>query len=103
MTSAERSAAFESVAHTRAARSTFEEAVERGELDLEGIFARGDMDPVIGTMKILPLLEALPEVGKVSSRRALEAAGIAESARVGAVDGGRRSRLAEALAAGLGP
>ena len=103
MDSPARSAAFDAVTRTRRARADFEAAVEAGEFDLDGIFARAAADPVISTMKLLPLLEALPDVGKVSSRRALEAAGIAETARAGAVDTEQRGRLAEALAAGLGP
>jgi hypothetical protein len=99
MTSHRRDDAFSAAARTRELRAEYRAEVEAGTDDLETIFARADRDPVIGSMKLLPLLEALPEVGKVRSRRALGAAGIAETARAGSVDAARRSALGDALAA----
>lgn len=96
-TDAGRQRAFEAAAETRRRRAEFEALVETGGVDLDGIFARADDDPVIGEMKLLPLLEALPGVGKVQSRRALEQAGVAEKARAGAVTVERRAALGRAL------
>ena len=90
---------FERVSQTRAQRADFEALVEGGGVDLGAIFARAESDPVIAGMKLLPLLEALPEVGKVQSRRALAAAGIAESERAGAIEPDRRVALERALLA----
>lgn len=88
---------YERVAETRGQRADYEAVIESGGADLGAIFARAETDPVIGGMKLLPLLEALPDVGKVQSRRALAAAGIAESERAGAVDADRRVALELAL------
>lgn len=92
-----RDRAFERAAATRERRAAYESEIESGGADLRAVFAAADADPVIGGMKLLPLLEALPGVGKVQSRRALEAAGIDERARAAAVDGERRAALETAL------
>ena len=103
MTSADRAAAFADVATTRELRAAFVAEVQAGDVDLSAVFERADHDPVVGGMKVLPLLEALPGVGKVASRRALESAGIGESAQAGPIDETRRVALAAALAAGTSP
>lgn len=92
-----REGAFEKAAETRQLRAEYEALIEDGGADLAAVFTRADADPVIGEMKLLPLLEALPSVGKVLARRALESAGIDERARAASVDPDRRAALDRAL------
>jgi hypothetical protein len=79
-------------------RRLFKETVLSGETGLAQIFDAALVDPVLGETKLLGLVEAIPDIGKVQTRRTFEAVGLAETVRVGAVDADTQA----ALAAGLG-
>jgi hypothetical protein len=63
------------------------------------------VEPLAGTIKAVVLLEALPGVGKVRARRALERVGASESIRLAALGADQRRRLLTILPvpAGAGP
>ena len=89
---------FVQIEAIRGHRAAFLEEVMSGSLALEDVFGRGTVDPVISTMKVLPAVENLPELGKVQTRRAFEDLGIEEDALVGEVEAAQVAELHSALA-----
>ena len=75
------------------------EEVAGGRLGPVELLAHDRLEPLAGTIKIVVLLQALPGVGKVRARRALEQVGGPESTRLGDLDSLRRDRLAHLLSA----
>lgn len=84
-------------AAVRAHREAIEARVETGELSLDALFAGAGEDPVLAETKLLGLVESIPDIGKVQSRRAFESVGLAETVRVGAVDESTQTALAGVL------
>jgi len=84
-------------AAVRAHREAIEARVEQGELSLAELFVGADEDPVLAETKLLGLVESIPDIGKVQSRRAFESVGLAETVRVGAVTAASQAALAEIL------
>lgn len=91
-------AMFEQIEAIRDHRSAFLAEVASGSLSLEDVFDRSVTDPVILSMKVLPAVETLPELGKVQTRRAFEEVGIEEDALVGHVEASQVAELPTALA-----
>jgi len=91
-----RRAALEKAAQVRRERAQLREQLKTGETTLAELFDRSD-DDVIGKMKVLSLLESLPGVGKVKSRRTMEEIGISETRRVRGLGSRQRERLLDAL------
>jgi hypothetical protein len=91
-------AMFEQIEAIRDHRAAFLAEVASGGLSLEDVFDRSVIDPVISTMKVLPAVETLPDLGKVQTRRAFEEVGIEEDALVRHVDGSQVAGLPTALA-----
>lgn len=90
-------ALFERIAAVRAHRDRFLDELKGADLTLDELFERGATDPVIGSMKVLPAVEALPDAAKVQTRRAFEDVGIAEDALIGEVQSAQLAQLPEAL------
>ena len=86
---------FKKVSAVRESRLTFKARVAAGEVSFGSLAGEGAADLVIATMKALPLIESLPGVGQVQTRRALEAAGISESIRIEAIEPNQWSALGE--------
>ena len=84
-------------AAVRAHRDAIEARVEAGELSLAALFAGAGEDAVLAETKLLGLVESIPDIGKVQSRRAFESVGLAETVRVGAVPAATQTALAEIL------
>lgn len=70
---------FASIAAVKARREAFLQELGTGSVTLAEVFDRARIEPVLATMKVLPAIEALPETGKVSTRRAFGDLGISES------------------------
>ena len=68
-----------------------------GSVTLADVLKGADSDDVIGKLKVLPLLESLPGVGKVKARRLMEEIGISESRRVRGLGPQQRQALLEQL------
>ncbi len=77
-----RRAALAKAAEARRVRADLKQALKAGELELADVLVRAESDEVVAMTKILTILEALPGVGKVKSRRTMASIGISESRRV---------------------
>lgn len=90
--------AFATVEAATAAVEQVVDRAESGDADLEAIYALADGDPLIGRVFALKVFEAIPGVGKVKARRAMEAAGVAETTSLAELTPDQRTAMVEALA-----
>jgi len=65
----------------RSRRAEIRENLKSGKLDLKAILSKTD-DEVVAKMRVAYLLQSLPQVGKVTTRKVMEEIGIHESRRV---------------------
>jgi hypothetical protein len=91
----QRRAALEKAAEARRVRAQLKVDLQAGTIGLEDVFARAEDDKVVADTKILVILESLPNIGKVRSRRTLGELGISERQRVRGVGSEQRRKLVE--------
>jgi len=72
--------------------------LKSGELTLEKVLAAAKDDEVIARMKVAYLLESLPRIGRIRSRKLMEDIGIDESRRVQGLGVRQKEALLERLA-----
>lgn len=65
----------------RSRRAEIRGKLKSGKIDLKTILSKTD-DQVVAKMRVVYLLQSLPQVGKVTTRRVMEEIGIHESRRV---------------------
>lgn len=82
LTPEQREAALAQAAHARRVRAEVRNRLKHSGASVLEVIERGRTDEVIGKMRVLALLEAMPGVGKVRSRQIMERIGIAETRRV---------------------
>ena len=82
LTPEQRTAALKKAAEARTARAELKEKLKMGSVTLADALAKADSDDVIGNMRVLAMLEALPGVGKVKARRLMADIEIAENRKV---------------------
>ena len=73
--------ALEKAESIRSQRAAIREELKSGKMTLRQVLERAD-DEVIAKMRVTYLLESLPHVGKVKSRRIMNEIGIHENRRV---------------------
>ena len=79
-------------AAVRRERADLRAALKAGDVRFSGLLERLD-DDVVGKMKVLAVLEAMPGVGKVKARRIMERVGIAESRRLRGLGARQQAQL----------
>ena len=82
LTPEQRSAALEKAAAARRARADLKVRLKSSGTRLDEVLADGDSDAVIGKMRVVAVLEAMPGVGKVRAQRIMERLEISPSRRV---------------------
>ena len=92
-----RRAALAKAAAVRRARAELKVQIKAGEVSLESLIGQAGSDDVVGKMKVLAVLEALPGVGKVKARRTMEEVGIADSRRMRGLGDQQRAALIAAF------
>jgi hypothetical protein len=98
LTPEQRTAALKKAAEARTARAELKEKLKMGSVTLADALAKADSDDVIGNMRVLAMLEALPGVGKVKARRLMADIEIAENRKVRGLGPKQRIALLEHLA-----
>ncbi len=68
-----------------------------GSLSLRELLDQGERDDIVGKMKVLSVIEALPGVGKVKARRLMEDVGISETRRLQGLGDNQRKKLFDKL------
>ncbi|MDI6871549.1 MAG: integration host factor, actinobacterial type [Bacillota bacterium] len=97
LTAEEKKKALKKAQDMRSKRADIRRRLKGGKLTLAEVLRR-DNDEVIARMRVAYLLESLPKIGKVTTRKIMEEIGIDESRRVQGL--GQRQR--GALLAKLG-
>ena len=82
LTPEQRAAALEKAAAARKARAELKVRLKSSGTSLDDVLADGDRDDVIGKMKVVAVLEAMPGVGKVRAQKIMERLEISPSRRV---------------------
>ena len=82
LTPEQRAAALEKAAAARKARAELKVRLKSSGTSLDEVLADGASDEVVGKMKVVAVLEAMPGVGKVRAQRIMERLEISPSRRV---------------------
>ncbi len=82
LTPEQRAAALEKAAASRRERAEVKNRLKHSGATIADVLREGETNEVIGKMRVVELLQAMPGVGKVRARQTMERLGIAESRRV---------------------
>ena len=80
----------------RTARKQLLDEVKAGKTGLAEVLARADTDELVKKTKVLAVVKALPEVGRVRAGQLLEQAQIVDTRRVGGLGARQREALISA-------
>ena len=95
LTPEQRAAALEKAAAARKARAELKVRLKSSGTRLDDVLVDGDTDEVIGKMKVVAVLEAMPGVGKVRAQKIMERLEISPSRRVRGLGSKQRQALVE--------
>ncbi|CAA9330711.1 MAG: integration host factor [uncultured Frankineae bacterium] len=93
LTPEQRAAALEKAAAARKARAELKVRLKSSGTRLDDVLADGAKDDVIGKMKVVAVLEAMPGVGKVRAQRIMERLEISPSRRLRGLGAKQREAL----------
>jgi hypothetical protein len=82
LTAEQRRAALEKAAVVRKERAAVKDRIKTSSASIHEILVEGQRNDVIGKMRVIDLLQAIPGLGKVRARNLMERLGISESRRV---------------------
>lgn len=82
LTPEQRAAALAKAAQARRARAELKVRLKSSGASLHQVLADGDADEIIGKMKVVAVLEAMPGVGKVRAQRIMERLQISPARRL---------------------
>ena len=82
LTPEQRASALEKAAAARRARAALKVALKSSGTTLNDVLESGDTDEVVGKMKVVAVLEAMPGVGKVRASQIMERLEISPTRRV---------------------
>ena len=99
LTPEQRQAALEKAAASRRERAEVKNRLKNSGGSISEVLAEGQVNEVIGKMKVLDLLQAMPGLGKVRARQLMERLGIAESRRVRGLGAKQIAALTQEFAA----
>ena len=91
----QRRAALEKAAAARRQRAAVKEELKADRLSLGELFRRGEQDDVLGKLKVVSMLEAMPHTGKVKARRLMKDLDISESRRLRGLGPNQKKKLLE--------
>jgi hypothetical protein len=84
--------ALEKAKRARQVRAQLKHMLKAGEVELYEVIERADTAPALAKMRVVEVLEALPNVGKVTAARLMDELQISPTRRVQGL--GRRQRAA---------
>ena len=82
LTPEQRQAALDKAAAARRERAEVKNRLKNSGASIKEVLHQGQINEVVGKMKVLDLLQSVPGLGKVRARQMMERIGIAESRRV---------------------
>lgn len=87
--------ALEKAKRARQVRAQLKHMLKSGEVQLHEVLDRAGDAPPLAKMRVVDVLEALPNVGKVTAARLMEEVGIAPTRRVQGLGHRQRAALLE--------
>lgn len=93
LTPEQRAAALEKAAAARKARAALKVRLKSSGASLDDVLADGERDEVIGKMKVVAVLEAMPGVGKIRAQKIMERLEISPSRRLRGLGAKQREAL----------
>ena len=82
LTPEQRQAALEKAAASRRERAEVKNRLKSSGASILEVIQEGQVNEVVGKMRVVDLLQSMPGLGKVRARQLMERLGIAESRRV---------------------
>lgn len=82
LTPEQRQAALDKAAASRRERAEVKNRLKNAGASIVDVLREGSINDVVGKMRVIDLLQAMPGLGKVRARQVMERLGIAESRRV---------------------
>lgn len=98
LTPEQRAAALAKAAAARRVRAALKVRLKSSGATVAEVLVSGDTDEVIGKMKVVAVLEAMPGVGKVRAAKLMETLEISPSRRVRGLGAKQREALLRAFA-----
>jgi hypothetical protein len=95
LTPEQRAAALEKAAMARRVRAEIKEQLKAEQLTLGDLFERADTDEILAKLKVVSMLESMPNTGKVKARRLMRDLDISESRRLRGLGPNQRRKLLE--------
>ena len=78
LTDEQRRAALVKAAEARRVRAEIKNLLKMGSISLSELLERADAEVIVSKMKVLSVLESLPNLGKVKARRTMYEVGISD-------------------------
>lgn len=98
LTPEQRQAALEKAAASRRERAEIKNRLKNAGASIADVIREGQVNEVVGKMRVVDLLQSMPGLGKVRARQVMERLGIAESRRVRGLGVKQVAALAEEFA-----
>lgn len=98
LTPEQRQAALEKAAASRRERAEIKNRLKNAGASILDVIREGQVNEVVGKMRVVDLLQSMPGLGKVRARQVMERLGIAESRRVRGLGAKQVAALAEEFA-----
>lgn len=95
LTPDQRRAALEKAAMARRVRADIKEDLKADRLSLGELLERAEADEVLGKLKVVSMLESMPNTGKVKARRLMRELDISERRRLRGLGPNQRKKLLE--------
>jgi hypothetical protein len=96
----QRQSDLEKAAAARRERAAVKNRLKHAQGSLGDVVLAGQSNDIIGRMKVLALLEAMPGVGKVRARQIMDELGISQSRRVRGLGANQVAALVSRFASG---
>lgn len=93
----QRRAALQKAAEARRIRAELKQMLKTGEVSFREVIERADSTDALAKMKVVELLEAMPNIGKTRARQLMEQLRIASNRRVQGLGSNQREALLEAF------
>ncbi|MBW3663994.1 MAG: integration host factor [Actinobacteria bacterium] len=93
----QRRAALQKAAEARRIRAELKQMLKTGEVSFREVIERADSTDALAKMKVVELLEAMPNIGKTRARQLMEQLRIASNRRVQGLGANQREALLEAF------
>ncbi len=98
LTPEQRTAALEKAAAARRTRAALKVRLKTSGTSLADVLDSGDTDDIVGKMKVVAVLEAMPGVGKVRAQKLMETLEISPARRLRGLGAKQREALLKTFA-----